>query len=473
MYSLAILPRLTQSTSDSLAYTGDLTALARGWERTILAIKGYGWGSFKLSQEDLTLPELKDVFYSNLLGNRLVETTLAVDSWEGQLYEFRLVIAGREYRRTLAPDWWHNKVKVVYSYPTAEDNQIGNLTYNPVANSFQDDGQDFSEWETAAGDAAYSIAVVNSDGTTGWAFLGAAFTTTNANDSVYVFTDVERTDAGWNGEVSGKTPSTYEVSSVELAGERQDTGWSENTDASGEYGRMEYLITMGGTAPEAAEAMRDRELTAFAWPRSRKMGGGASQSREDPAVLEVSVGGYWDTLNWRYRATSRIATASDMLTTLVGESEFVSAGRIEANEMRVKVDCEPVPKRLGDAIEDILLQGDLDGNIWQGGVYAGRRFIYEQAPTTVEYIERGDGVLMNLGRVEVVPSLMEAGFLVFDESAPSGGQPPGTSSVWDDPRVGYVDEVKFIAPDRLEYQLMDEEESVTAFARRLQGEVVY
>jgi len=39
--------------------------------------------------------------------------------------------------------------------------------------------------------------------------------------------------------------------------------------------------------------------------------------------------------------------------------------------------------------------------------------------------------------------------------------------------VGYVDEVKFIAPDRLEYQLMDEEESVTAFARRLQGEVVY
>jgi hypothetical protein len=472
MYSLAILPRLTQSTSDWLAYTDDLTVLARGWERTILAIKGYGWGSFKLGQEDLTLPELKDVFYGNLLGNRLVETTLGIDSWEGLLYEFRLVIAGREYRRTLTPEWWHNKMKVVYSYPTAEDNQIGNLTYNPVANSFQDDGQDFSEWETLAGDATYSISVTNSDGTTAWGFLGASFTTTNANDSVYVYTDVELTDAGWNGEVSGKTPSTYEVSSTELAGERQDTGWSENTDASAEYGVMEYMLTLGGAAPEAAEALRDRELTAFAWPRSRKMGGGATSSREDLAALEVSVAGYWETLNWTYRATSRIATASDLVTTVVGESEFVTAGRIETNEMRVKADCEPVPKRRGDLIEDIIKQGDLDGNIWQGGVYAGQKLVYEAAPTAVRYLERGDGVLTNLGRTEVVPSLMEAGFLLLDESAPSGGQPPGTSGVWDDPRVGYVDEVRFVAPDTLEYQLMDEEESVTAFTRKIQ-ELVY
>jgi hypothetical protein len=453
------------------AFVGNYTGVARDWQRTVLAVGGYGLGSFQLSEEDLTLAELKG-FYANNLGNVVKEKTFGLIGYEGLLYEFRLVMAGREYRRTLNPKWWRDKVKVIYTYPTAEDSQIGNLAYNPIANSFQDDGQDFSEWETAAGDAAYSIAVTNSDSTRAWGFLGAAFTTANANDSIYVFTDVERGTAGWNGEVSGKTPSTYEVSNVQLAGERQDTGWSENTDASAEYGRMEYVHTLGGTAPEAATAFRDRDLVEYAWPRSRKIGAGRMDpgTTRGPVVLEVSVAGYWTTLFWRYRATSRIATASDLLTTLIGESEFVTAGRIETNEMQVRADCEPVPARLGDLIKEIILQGDLSQNVWQGGVYNDREFVYEQAPTAVEYYERADGVLVDQARVEVVPSLMKAGFLLQDESAPTGGQPPGTSSAWDDPRVGYVEEVTFRAPNVLEYGLRDEEASLAVLMQQLRAQ---
>jgi len=468
VYDLELLQRLTQSSSGQEFPGDDFRALAQGWKRSTAAVRGYKVGSFALTEEDLTIAELKD-FYANKLACRIREKTGGITSWEGMLYEFRLVNAGREYRRTLDPKWFHNKLQVVYSYPGTEDTDQGNLAYDPGGNdAFQDDGQDFSEWETAAGDAAYTIAVENSDGTKAWGFLGAAFTTANANDSIYVWTDVECTTAGWNGETSGKTASSYAVSGVSQAPARQSTGWSENTDTSDEYGEMNYITTLGGATPEAAESLRDRDLAAYGWPRSRKMGGGRSQEKKDPAVLEVSVVGYWATLNWRYRETSRMATATDLITTLVGASEFVTAGRIETNEMRVKVDCDPIPKRLGDAIEDVILQGDLSGNLWQGGVYAGRKFVYEQAPTTVSYYERADGVLVDKARVPVIPSLMEAGFLLRDESAPGGGQPPGTSSAWDDTRVAYVDEVRFVAPDLLEYHLAGDEPGVTTLVRQIQ-----
>jgi len=449
-------------------HMGNYADVAQRWQRTIAAVGGYRVGSFTLSEEDLTLAEL-DWFYDEYLGGQVKEQAYMQPTWEGLLYEFRYVKGGREYRRTLDPEWWHNRVKVAYTYPDTEDTEQGALTYNPAANSFQDAGQVFTDWQRLAGDATYQISVTNSDGTNAWAFLGAAFTTTNANDSVYVWTDVECATAGWNGEVTAKTPSTYAISGVATAGARQTTAWSGNTDSSGEYGEMEFLITLGGTAPELATALRDKELVECAWPRSRKLGGGSmGEGRVAPATLEVSCVGFWATLNWQYRETSRVATASALLTTLIGLTEFVTVGRIDTNNMRVKVACEPEPIRLGDAIEQIILAGDLSGNVWQGGVYDGRKFFYEAAPTTVEYYELEDGMLCDLARVPVLPPLMRPGFLLRDLSAPGGGEPTGTATAWDDPAVAYVDEVKFIAPNTLEYHLLEEEESTTALERMIE-----
>ena len=95
------------------------------------------------------------------------------------------------------------------------DTEQGTLAYS--GNDFQDDGQDFSDWETTSGDAAYMIVVTNSDSTVSWGYLGAAFTTTNTNDSVHVYTDKALTTAGWNGDdPSGKTPSSYEIRKTEF-----------------------------------------------------------------------------------------------------------------------------------------------------------------------------------------------------------------------------------------------------------------
>jgi len=468
MYNLLLNQRLTTGG----AFTGNYTEVAQNWRRKTRARGGYWQGSFRLTEEDLTWQELVD-FYNQSLGHRLQERTMGEQSWEGLLYEFRLVRDGREYRRTLDPEWFHNRVKVLYSYPDADDSHQGNLAYNPAANSFQDDGQDFSDWETAAGDAVYRISVTNDDDTVTWGFLGAAFTTANADDSVYVYTDVERTDAGWNGDDSA-TPSSYEVSHVTLAGARQDTGWGANTDSSGDYGEMEYVLSTGGATPEAATQLREVELAEFAWPRSRLMGGGSHDFEEGatgakPAVLEVAVAGYWATLNWQYYATARIAAASDMITTLVGLSEWVTTGIIDTNNLAVKADCDPIPQRLADLLEHTILQGDDSGNIWQGGVYNSREFLYEAAPTTVQYYLRADGALVNKFRYPVIPSLVRAGFLLKDENAPQGGQPPGTSSAWDDPRVAYVEEVEFIAPSTLNYKVQRFEESVATLEQQIRS----
>lgn len=459
-----------QRPAEGELYVKNLTPFAKGWQRTILATKGFYDGSFEMQEfGGLSWFGLQD-FYNNRLGCRIVERTLGLTTWEGIIYEMRLVRAGQEYRRTLSPDWFHNRTKAVYSYPSVSDTEQGVLAYDPAPDSFQDDAQDFSEWETLAGDAVYSMTVVNVDGTTGWGFLGAAFTTANADDSILVYTDPELAVAGWNGE-TGAAPSTYEVRNVVLSGARQDTGWSEDTSSSGVYGTMEYILSLGGTVPEGATAMRDRELTEFAWPRSRKMGGGEMGEgvRNSETVLEVSVAGFWVTLNWLYRETSRIAAATAMINTLVGASEFVTARRIEDNDLGVKVDCDPVAQLLGDMCEDVILQGDIDGNQWQGGVYENREFVYEPSPTTPAYFLRSDGTLAGLSGQPVVFQLFRPGVLIRDQRAPMGGQPAGGTGL-DDPRIGYIEEVEWsMDKNELRYRLHGQEESVAVLREQLQS----
>ncbi len=96
------------------------------------------------------------------------------------------------------------------SIRTYDINQ-GTLTRN--ATTFQDTGQDFSDWEIAAPDTAlYTITVTNADGTEEWAFCADASTTTNTDDTVAVYSDKALTSTGWNG-TSG-TPSYYKIENV-------------------------------------------------------------------------------------------------------------------------------------------------------------------------------------------------------------------------------------------------------------------
>ena len=366
MGNLLLYDRVTNSD----AFLGNITHLAQDWQRSTWRVGGYYLGSFQVGE--ITSVRLAG-YFDQWLGQRLTEKTLGMTSWEGIIYEMRLVLDGIEYIRTLDPDYWHNKVKVVYS------------------------------------------------------------------------SDI---------------------------GDREEIAWSENTDSSDEYGEAQQIITLAGATSAAATALQGRSLLAFAWPRSRMAGGmlrpGARAAQRESDGLYVTVAGYWATLNWRYREATISDTAYNSVVTLVGASEFVSIGRAEANSMDLLLDCEPIAQRLGDLLEDTIGHGDASGNVWQGGVYADRKFVYEQAPTTVTHFLR-DGQLVNAAGVPVVPELVEPGFLLKNASAPTGGQPPGVSSLWDDPQVSYVDEVEFIAPDELRLRLHGVEETLLVLEAQIRG----
>jgi hypothetical protein len=229
-------------------------------------------------------------------------------------------------------------------------------------------------------------------------------------------------------------------------GSRTETAFSENTDSSDIFGEINWIESLAGTTTAGATAWRDTFLITNAWPRSRLIGGDARENPTDeplPDELRITCKGYWHSIGWRYRETSETANYDALITTLVGESEFVTAGRIETNASDVKVDCFPVPRRINDLLAEIIDQGDTSGNLWEGGVYAGRLFVYEQADTDWIYQLQGDLLLDRAGSPFPL-SLVPAGFLLFSANAPTGWVKPGTSTAWDDPKIGYVDEVEYV-----------------------------
>lgn len=242
-------------------------------------------------------------------------------------------------------------------------------------------------------------------------------------------------------------------------GDREKVGVSTNADSILEYGTCELVASIGGANLVAATAMRDSLLVANAWPRSREIGTLAitEGARPSDAYIAVTVAGYWHTLDWAYRYDTITDTPNAIFAALLFDSEFVDEGRIEANADSVRLDAFPIPVQHGDAIARVIGYGDSSGNIWQGGVYADRRFNYEEAPTDWDYQYR-DGRLLDKAGQDVPFPLLEPGFLMFNASAPTGGQPPGTATAWDDPRIRYVEEVEFQAPNelRLRFSVADQ-----------------
>jgi len=257
-------------------------------------------------------------------------------------------------------------------------------------------------------------------------------------------------------------------------GSRTETAYSENTDSSDIFGEINWIESLAGTTTTGATAWRDTHLITHAWPRSRIIGGDARENKTNeplPDELRITCKGYWDSIGWRYRETSETDQCDNLITTLVGESEFVTAGRIETNTTSVRVDCFPVPRRLNDLLTEIIDQGDTSGNLWEGGVYADRLFVYEQAETEWTYQLQG-GVLLDKGGSPVPLSLVPAGFLLLSNEAPTGWVKPGTSTDWDNPQIGYVDEVEYICGpenDELRMHFFGTPPSAHVIAKQIRG----
>lgn len=354
VYHLHLHERLAHGT----AYLMDLTAQAPNWKRTIRAMGGFWQGDFTITAETMNLVEMRNL-YDILIGCRIVENTAGITTWEGEVTQLELTVAGVTNRRTLAPEFFHNKVKVTY--------------------------------------------------------------TDNASRATSA------------------------------------TTWSEDTSSSELYGQSCYIDVVGnGYNVTAAEARRDRRLSEDAYPNSVAVGGLSSDTNEaeQSNQLRVMCAGYVFSMNRRFRENDTAPTnLSTQIATLVGESEFVTVGQIDANTLSVPIAGSEIPWRLWDGIEDMINMGDASGNRWVGGVYQDQRFYFYRASTEVSHYWE-NGRLLDLNHVRVPPTLIEPNIIVQIAGA-SFGQEPTSANTWDSPRNSYIEEVEFIAPDQYRLVLGD------------------
>ena len=227
-----------------------------------------------------------------------------------------------------------------------------------------------------------------------------------------------------------------------------ETAYSETTGSSNIYGESTYIDVLGGAHDAtSATGRRDRRLTQNAYPRSRPSGGlGSTGTARHSHNLRITCAGYVFSMNRRYQETDIAdAAISTQITTLVGNSEFVTAGRINANATSVVVSVEGIPMRLWNEIEDLIEMGDTSGNQWIGGCYAGRKFNYVPANTDVTHYWR-NGKLLDLASVPVHPALILPNIIVQIATAPFGTLSPGAATK-DNTKNAYISAVEFIAPN--------------------------
>jgi len=444
---------LMDNVKHGTAFIRSLTRHAPDWQRTTKAIGGWWIGDFTITTATMT-PVQMDKAFKSWLNHRIVEKTYSITSWAGYIARMELVQKGVTYRRDLDPEVWHNRVKVKYRHPVSEDLEQGNLTYNPVGNSFQDDAQDFSDWETLAGNAVYEIEITNDDASTISGFLGASFTTATANDSIYVYQDIGLATAGWSSNPGGKTPSSYVVRNVLLYGTTQETSWIESTSSQAEYGTQNYLDVIGESLATPATQAAYRRISENAWPRSRPVAGLESSRTRiiEQDSLRIYVLGYVHTINWKYQAADLPSTTiTAQLIDLVNRSEFVNAGSIDSNAMKQFIEAARIEQRRWDTIEDLILAGDASNNRWVGGVYQGRKLHYHLAESKITHVWRNGRLLTKSGR-PIEPSLIKPDIIVRVEGGgPLGAKAPG-GNLWSKAKNVWIEAVEFSMPD--EYRLI-------------------
>lgn len=428
------------------------------WRRTTRSIGGYWTADFTIS--GISQYRLQ-ALYSTMIGKRVQEWSYGDVQWEGEITELSMTLNGITHTQSYDAELWHNRVKVQYTYPQVDDVEQGVLAYvNPGGDpGFQDTLQDFSDWEVLAGDAIWEITVTNNDGTTAQGYLGEATITLNPDDSIWVFQDIGRGIAGWNGDVVAKVPISYEVSNILLAGTQQETAWAEQTESTDIYGDSEYIDVLADECyAAAAEGARDKRLSENAYPRSVPTGGLSSGNpRSGGDVLTVTCTGFVFGMNRRfYETNAPPLDISTQLDTLVAASEFVTVGSIlENTTLQVPLTGADITTLIWDNIEGFVQMGDSSGTRYRAGVKTGRLFDYDLAATDVLY-QWNNGRLEYLSGQQVLPTLIRPDILVRLD-APLTVAAPGASA-WNTSTQVYIAEVEFVAPRS--YRLIPEQGDV-------------
>jgi hypothetical protein len=463
------------------------SGLLRNWWRSIRGVGGFWIGEGDLATDRWMMQEM----YLEGLGRRVVESVGSTTTWEGMIYEMSLTLDGQTYRRGLRD--CANAVKAIYSKvgdnlfsdgsaESAAWTQVGTPSTHErvttwyttgsygmhVVTDAADEGTEIESGIAIAAGRSYQCQV-NVDVEAGtWtlgiyrsdndAALAQATSSGTGDDLLRCYISDSNSYAG-NVYVrltaSGTGAEIYADGAIfQLAPAQARTKVYTDADSIAAWGRLEDVLLLPSMTSDAAAAEAQRDVNERAWPRSvppdefEATFGTSEGETEGVDALQISFVGYVFTLGWRYLLSGGTAAASSHISALIGESEFITAGIVDTNSLSYQVE-EQNPLRIWDAIEEIILAGDGSGNRWIGGVYAGRQFNYEAAPTTLDYHYRG-GRLLSVNNAPIEPWFARPGLARLDDMPVGPAALTGLTA--DDPRVVYLEEVEYIAPMGLRFK---------------------
>ena len=176
-------------------------------------------------------------------------------------------------------------------------------------------------------------------------------------------------------------------------GETKSTDWVTNDSSIARFGQREDILKLDEFPLASAEARRSTFLNRYSWPRREAEAIGLEKS----AYIKVIVRGYVFTLNWLYvTAGSGLANVSDWIATIIGQSEFLTAGRIDENTIQVTQEID-TDTRAWDLITEYILLGDDSYNPWRLYVDLERRVHYHAIDMAPGFIMSGGLVYLSSG----------------------------------------------------------------------------
>jgi hypothetical protein len=391
-----------------------------------------------------------DLFQTALMSE-IRETAGGMITWQGFLAEMGLTYKGQRYTRS----WVDvaNRVKVIYSLmgPNLITNQSCETTVWDAYGTPSTREQS-SAWATKGTysahivtDAANEGVIIDSDISITAGLNYQAHVTVNIVSGIWRLeiyrsdgTVVDYTDQQSTGQAvvtvgisddnlvggtvglrlycTDATGETYADAAVfQQIAQRAETSWYDNTASQSEYGVIEYIESQIGMTTAAANALAAKLLADKAWAKIKPPMQIMVMEREPVDRLDLTFLGYSATLKnfyTEYGGTSD--SASVLVADILSEAEFVDVGRIQSNLLGYYV--EDIDQyRAWDLLREITLAGDTSGSRWTCGVYAGRRFFYEQANETSPVARIRNGRVVSNGGGMLEGWLAEPGLVALDD----------------------------------------------------------
>lgn len=475
---------LYSSVTRGNGYLRNATRKMRNWRRSIRRRGGFWMATAEYAGGE---HELLDLFLGGLM-NEVREVYGGAITWQGVIVEMELALAGLRWQRSIFEVY--NAARSIYS-------SIGN---NLLTNGGGESGvwtaygapttlEQSAAWRT---EGVYSIHIVTGAGARGadiqqnaainartpydarvsarivsgvWmlsvvrADTGEALADTQTSE---VGEEVLRCSVNDSNEFAGNVH--IRVESVDATGEayfdaavfqrgpvRAETSWYEDLTSIVEFGRVEEILLRAGMTTDAATAEVQTLVATHAWPRSLPPGDLSTLERElqraPDATLELTLAGYWATLNFLHTTASGTDDASNHVNALAGQAEFVTPGIVQSNTLPFQID-DRAPVRIGDVLGEIADAGDAGGNLWHAGVYEGRQLHYGMVEDELSYRYRAGRLFGAAGGV-TQPWLVRPGWVHLDD-APVGRFAGGGEN--DDVRRVFAEEVEFEAPDIVRFR---------------------